>query len=379
MDTWDRLRVEFAEVRKQWVYLDHAAVAPLPRRCTDAIAGYCYELGSNGDAHYPDYAFGGLMRARQLGAELLHTDPGHVFIVRCTTQGLGLAASGLEADEGDNVVLVEGEFPANIRPWLAQRRRGVEVRFVKMAQGRVPLDALAAAVDDRTRAVSVSYVQFGTGFRIELAKVAELCRRHDALFVVDAIQGLGPFPVDVGRDGVDFLAADSHKWLLGPEGVGLGYASDRALERIHPAVEGWMGLANPFDFSDPEQPLAADAGRYHDGAFNFAGIFGMNGSLELFTERGVDAFTERLLMLTDHLCEGLKGRGFDILSPRDTEQEKSGIVITHRDDVDPAHVATRLKDEGFLVSVRAGGLRLSPHAYTTTDELDALVKALPAP
>ncbi len=277
----------------------------------------------------------------------------------------------------EDVVLVRDEFPANVRPWLPLRRQGVEVRFVAQSQGRVSLDALAAAVDSRTRVVSVSFVQFLSGFRIDVAAVADISHRRDALFVLDAIQGLGVMPLDAEGDGVDFLAADAHKWLLGPEGAGLGWASKRALERIQPALEGWYSVEKPFNFFDLDQPLKATSARYEEGAYNLAGIHGMVGSLELLLSYGVAAIQARILELTDHLAQGLTAAGWEVASPRETEAEKSGIVLARKDGIDLRDLEKRLGEQGVAVSLRGGALRVSPHAYNTVEELERLLELLP--
>ena len=376
MDVLENLRDQF-EVTAHHAYLNHAAVSPLPRRCRELMVGYLDELGRHGAAHYPDPIAGPLARVRRLGARLLGgADPDNVFVVRSTTQGISLAATGLPVGEGDNVVLVEREFPANLRPWLPLRRRGVDVRLVPQRQGRVVMEDLAAAVDDRTAAVSVSFVQFLSGFRLDPAPVAELCRRHDALFVMDAIQGLGAFPLDVRAAGVDLLSADSHKWMLGPEGVGLGYASPRALERIQPAVEGWLSVERPFDFFDLEQPLKPGGARFEEGAYNVAGISGFRGCLELILEAGIERISSRILELTDLLAEGLKSRGWSVLSPREVPEERSGIVLTTRDGVDFEALPQRLDARGIVASARGGALRLSPHGYNTVDEIERVLAAL---
>jgi cysteine desulfurase/selenocysteine lyase len=375
MDVWQRFRSQFP-VTEELVYLNHAAVSPLPLRCRQEVERYLDELVRRGAASYPDWAFGAIDRLRQLGARLLNTRPEQIFVARCTTQGLGIAATGLPVREGDNVVLVEREFPANIRPWLPLRRRGVEVRMVPQRDGRVLLDDLARAVDRRTVAVSVSFVQFLSGFRIDVGAVAELCRRHGALCVVDGIQGLGVFSLDVERSGVDFLAADAHKWLLGPEGVGVGYASPRALERIEPVLEGWFAVENPFDFFDIEQPLKASAARYEEGAYNIAGIHGFAGSLELILEVGLEAMARRVLDLTDLLVEGLGSRGWTVLSPRRHEEERSGIVLATREGLEEERLRQALSKAGIVVSFRGGALRVSPHGYNTPEEIEALLDAI---
>lgn len=374
-DHWPTLRLQFP-VTDQVTYLNHAAVAPLPLRCADGMQGYLEEMTRYGAWHHMERVPALLRQGRELGARLLGTNPDQVFFVRSTSQGIAVAATGLPLKAGDNVVLVEREFPANLRPWMPLRRRGVELRVVPQQQGRVLLDDLAQAVDRRTAAVSLSFVQFLSGFRIQPAEVAEICRPHDALLVLDAIQGLGVFPLDVEAEGVDFLAADSHKWLLGPEGVGLGYASPRALERIQPRVEGWLSVERPFDFFDLEQPLKPTAARYEEGASNLAGVSGMVGSLELILDSGVAAMGQRVLQLTDRLAEGMAARGWEVLSPREREQEKSGIVLATHPARDMTRLDRHLSQLGIVVSVRGGALRVSPHAYNNSDDLERLLAEL---
>ena len=375
MDPWKSMRAQF-QLADGLTYLNHAAVSPLPTPCRVRMEAYVEEISRFGAARYPDLPFGVLRRARDLGARLLGARTDQVFIVRSTTQGLSVAATGIPFAEGDNLVLVEGEFPANIQPWLPLRKRGVEVRLVPQKGGRVLLDDLARSVDARTKALSISFVQYSTGFRVDLGAVAELCRKHDTLFVVDAIQGLGVLPLDVRTMGVDFLSADSHKWMLGPEGVGLGYASDRALDRIDQAVHGWFSVRKPFDFEDMDQPLKDSAARYEEGAYNFVGISGMVGSLDLLTAIGTQSLEQRLIELTDELAEGLQSIGWTVLSPREVDSEKSGILQATRDNLDVATLERTLADRGVFVSVRGGALRVAPHGYNTSEDLQRLLEAL---
>ena len=375
MDTWQALRLQFP-VTEKVTYLNHAAVSPLPLRCKDRMQEYIEEVTRFGCHNHPTRVPAILRLTRALGGRLLGTAPDRIFFVRSTTQGIALAATGLPFAEGDNVVLARKEFPANLRPWLPLRRRGVEVRMVEPRQGRVLLDDVAAAVDHRTVAVSLSYVQFLSGFRLAPGDVAQICRRHDALLVVDGIQGVGAFPLNVEAEGIDLLSADSHKWMLGPEGVGLGYASPRALERIQPAVEGWLSVERPFDFFDLEQPLKATAARFEEGAYNLAGINGLAGCLELLLEVGTEAMAARILDLTDHLVERLRSRGWSVLSPRETVAEKSGIVLAEKHGVDTDALAARLHAAGVVVSIRAGALRVSPHGYNNREDLERLLEHL---
>jgi cysteine desulfurase/selenocysteine lyase len=375
MTDWQALRRQFP-VTEHHIYMNHAAVAPLPQACVDGMQAYLQELAAHGAARYPAPIANVLTDVRSLGARLLGTSPSHVFVVRSTTQGLGLCVTGLPWTPGDNVVLADKEFPANVRPWMPLARRGVQVRRVPQRDGRIDLQDLRQRVDGRTRVVSLSFVQFLSGFRLDLEGVASLCRQHDALFVVDGIQGVGAFPIEVERQGVDFLSADGHKWMLGPEGVGIGYASPRALERMVPAVEGWLSVERPFDFFDLDQPLKTTAARFEEGAHNVAGLYGFVESLRLLETYGTDAVAQRILELTDVLADGLRARGWDVLSPRDCVGEKSGIVLCARDGVAPDRLERRLAEADVVASIRGGALRLSPHAYNTPDEIAQVLDVL---
>ncbi len=375
MTDWQALRRQFP-VTEHHIYMNHAAVAPLPQACVDGMQTYLRELASHGAARYPAPIANVLTDVRSLGARLLGTSPAQVFVVRSTTQGLGLCVTGLPWKPGDNVVLADKEFPANVRPWMPLARRGVEIRRVPQRDGRIDLQDLRERVDGRTRVVSLSFVQFLSGFRLDLEAVASLCKQHDALFVVDGIQGVGVFPIEVDKQGVDFLSADGHKWMLGPEGVGIGYASARALERMVPAVEGWLSVERPFDFFDLDQPLKKTAARFEEGAHNVAGLYGFVESLRLLETYGTDAVAQRILELTDLLADGLRARGWDVLSPRDRPGEKSGIVLCARDGVTPDRLERRLAEAAVVASIRGGALRLSPHAYNTPDEISQVLDVL---
>ncbi|HUU02031.1 MAG TPA: aminotransferase class V-fold PLP-dependent enzyme [Myxococcota bacterium] len=375
MEWWQAFRSQFP-ISEEFIYLNHAAVSPLPRRCREEMESYLDELTRYGAARYPDVVWNSLTETRVISARLLGARPDQIFFVRSTSQGLGIAATGIPFSAGDNLVLVEHEFPANLRPWLPLRKRGVDVRLVPQKQGRVLIDDLAAAVDGKTRAVSVSFVQFLSGFRIELGAVAELCHRVDALCVVDAIQGLGAFPVDAQACGIDFLSADSHKWMLGPEGAGVGFISDRALERIEPALEGWLAVERPFDFFDLDQPLKSWAARFEEGAYNNAGLRGMKGSLQVIEEAGPERISRRIIDLTDYLADGLVAREWRVISPRKTDGEKSGILLVERDGIDADAMERKLKEEKIVLSVRDGRLRIAPHGYNTVEELDRLLGVL---
>src|SRR5215471_17087603 len=243
---WTELRRE-CPVTTRWAYFDHAAVAPLTERARRTLTEWAADLAENGEVNDPARVRR-IEEVRRLAAQLLNADPLDIAFVKNTSEGVGIVAEGLPWQAGDNVVTAEEEYPANLYPWMNLADRGVELRLVPSRNGRILLDDLRAALDDRTRLVSLSFVEYASGFRNDLDAVGQLCRENGVLFFVDAIQGLGVLPLDVRRTPIDFLAADGHKWLLGPEGAGLFWIRRDLVERLHPVGVGWNSVVNPWDF-----------------------------------------------------------------------------------------------------------------------------------
>src|SRR5262245_4844823 len=276
---WTAFR-ELFPVTRQWAYFDHAAVAPLSAPALDALAQWAEDVTQNGVVSAPRW-LGRIEQVRQRFAGLLHADPADVAFLKNTSEGIGIVAEGLPWRAGDNVVTAADEYPANVYPWLNLAGRGVEVRRVPSRAGRVELADLEAALDGRTRLVSLSYVEFATGFRNDLAAVGELCRRRGVHFFVDAIQGLGVLPLDVRATPLDFLAADGHKWLLGPEGAGILYVRRELDDLLHPVGVGWNSVLGATDFSRIDFRLKPHAGRWESGSLNVGGISALGASLPL--------------------------------------------------------------------------------------------------
>jgi selenocysteine lyase/cysteine desulfurase len=371
---WTAFRSLFP-VTRSWAFLGHAAVAPLPRPAADAIREWADDAAANGVATEARW-LARVEEVRRAFGALLGCDPLDVAFVKNTSEGVCFVAEGLGWRSGDNVVTAEEEYPANVYPWMNLAGKGVELRRVPSRQGRVELADLGDAMDARTRLVSLSFVEFASGFRNDLAAVAELCRRREALFFVDAIQGLGALPLDVQALGIDFLAADGHKWLLGPEGAGVFYARRDRVELLHPISVGWHSVVGAWDFSTIDFRLKPHAGRWESGTFNIAGIVGLGASLDLLQQAGVTAVGERILELTDRLCERAPRAGWAVYSSRHGD-ERSGIVsLRPPEGRSPRDAAKWLRGQGVIVNHRAGRLRVSPHAYNTADEIDRLVELL---
>ncbi|MBW3597475.1 MAG: aminotransferase class V-fold PLP-dependent enzyme, partial [Planctomycetes bacterium] len=320
-------RSEMPVVRR-WTYFDHAAVAPIPAPAAEAIAAWSREAAEDGDTVWPRWA-ARVEEVRKAAAAMIAAAPEEIALIANTTAGVNFVAEGFPWEPGDNVVTLANEFPTNQYPWMNLAARGVETRRVEAPEGVVDLDRVAEACDERTRIVSLSWVGFASGWRIDVREAARMIHDRGALFFLDAIQGLGVFPLDVRRDGVDFIAADGHKWLLGPEGAGVFFVRREHLERLRPMNVGWHSVRHWTDYSHIELSLRPEAARYEGGSQNMVGVAGLGASLDLLTKAGVgpDAspVAERVLAVTDHACRRLEEAGAVIVSRRDPDHA-SGIV-----------------------------------------------------
>jgi len=370
---WTTFREQYFPITKHWVFLDHAAVAPLSLPAAEALRQYAEDLCQHGDAHEDDWDKR-IQQVRVLAAALLHADPSEIAFVKNTSEAINFVAQGLDWRPGDNVLVAREEYPSNIYPWLNLHRYGVEVRLIPTRDARIWLDDIRAQIDQRTRLVSLSYVEFSSGFRNDLDAVGELCRQRGILFFVDAIQGLGVLPLDVRRMPVDFCAADGHKWLLGPEGAGLFYVRACHLERLYPIEVGWRSVLRDTEFSVIDFRLKPHAGRFECGSYNVGGLTALGASIELIVRIGVENISARVLELTDLLCERLTTHGWPVYSSR-LERDKSGIVAVEC-PADPRQAVRHCRQHGIILNQRAGRLRISPHFYNTVEELEHTVAVL---
>jgi selenocysteine lyase/cysteine desulfurase len=371
---WSELRREFP-VTTRWAYFDHAAVAPMTERARRTLVEWAGDIAENGEVHDPARVRR-IEEVRRMAAQFLNADPLDVAFIKNTSEGIGIVAEGLRWRSGDNVITAEDEYPANLYPWMNLAERGVELRRVPSRDGRVFLDDLRSAMDERTRLVSLSFVEYASGFRNDLLAVGQMCSEKGVLFFVDAIQGLGAFPLDVRQTPIDFLAADGHKWMLGPEGAGLFWIRRDLVDQLHPVGIGWNSMVDSRNFGHVAFRLKPNAGRWESGSLNVGGILALGSSLELLLAAGIDAVSERVLYLTDYLCERSRQIGLTVYSSR-RPGEASGIVSL----VVPGDVRAlvrQCRDAGIVVNQRAGRLRVSPHAYNSTEELNRLLALLGA-
>ncbi len=373
MTDWAKWREQFP-VTEKYIYLNHAGVAPLPLCVHQAMTHFLGDATNNGavnSKHWEATA----ERCRANAAKLINSDVNEIAFMKNTSQGIIIAANGIDWCEGDNVVTTAVEFPANVYPWWSLKRLGVETRMVPERNRRIHVEDIETAIDERTRCVTISHVEFASGFRNDLAAIGDLCGKKGLWFVVDAIQSVGAIEVDVKACKIDILAADGHKWLLAPEGAAIFYCAKEKLDALINTNVGWAGVVNPRDFLNYDFTPQPAATRFEEGSYNSVGLYGLGAAIELLLEVGMPNIEQRILDLTDRLIEGLRSKNYRLLTPTG-ESDRSGIVVFESDRYTSAELVERLRGENVIGAERAG-VRLSPHFYNSEAEIDHVLGLLP--
>ena len=361
-------------VRRNFVYLNHAAVSPLPRRVADAMAAHVAQVRDRGAADWRSW-FGMVERTREKAARLVGATTAEIAFVPNTSWGINLVALGFPWKEGDNCVTDDLEFPSNAYPWRSLADRGVDCRIARGRGGRIGLDDLAALVDAHTRVVAVSWVTFHSGFVFPLAEIGAFCRERGILLVVDGIQGLGALPIDVREAKIDVLCADAHKWLYGAEGGGILYVAEGAREKVPARAWGWWNLKTEGDYLDYRGAFYSSARRYEPGTLPTANLAALGAALDLLADMGPAAIRARILENVGVLRRGLAERGWRIATP---EPLASGILAAVPPSGDVRAGAKALEERGVIVSPRERALRFAPHAGNDTAEIARALEVIDA-
>lgn len=362
-------RSEFP-VTEKLIYLNHAAVAPLSRRAAEAMKALADDSWQNGSLNYDQWleTYDGVRRA---AARMVNGTPEEIALMKNTSEGIAVVALGLDWKPGDTIVAFREEFPSNQFPWRKLEARGVKIRWLSVTDPLHKVDEAARGA----RLLAISFVQFLTGYRADLAAIGKICRDRRAIFFVDAIQGLGAFLLNVRAMQIDALAADGHKWLCGPEGCAVLYISRELQDRVEPVEFGWMNVASASDYGSREMGLRADAARYECGTLNTIGCYGLRAAIELALEVGVERIGAAVQALGDRLDACVRARGYETASER-TPSTGAGIVSFRKPGSNADAVVSRLKDRGVMAASRAGWVRMSPHYYLTPEEIDRALGGL---
>jgi selenocysteine lyase/cysteine desulfurase len=356
-------------------YMNHAAAGPVSLRVIEAVDRFLIDRANRGSEAAPDSKELS-ERTRSKVADFIGARSDEIAFMKATPDGLNAVANGLTWTPGDNVVTADIEFPANVYPWMNLRDFGVELRFVKSVNGCIDPKSILDAIDQRTRVVALSWVEFHGGYRNDLERIGAECRRRGVLLAVDAIQGLGVLRCDVVRMNVDFLCSASQKWMLAPHGVAPFYVRRDAMDRLRVAFVGLTGVDQGPSYLEYDLKLKDSATRFEPGYINQVGIAGLEAAVDLFNEVGMDRVESHALALTGRLSEGLRVRGYEIYGP-DRDAERSAVVSFRHPVVPAVDLVSRLRECDVVVAEREGHVRVSPHFYNTDEEIDRLLDCLP--
>ncbi len=376
--TDDDLRQREFPVCAQRAFLAHAAVCPLPRRVADAVATYAQQAAVD-DQELP-VLHSLVRRTRERAAQLVGGSAEEIALVGPTSIGLSTVAAGFPFQPGDNVVFYFDDYPSNVYPWMALAAQGVEARALTPAGlGRIEISDVLARLDGRTRLVALASCHFITGWRIDLEGISEELRRRGIAFCVDGIQTLGAFPTSSAH--ADFMAADSHKWLLGPCGAGFLHVGQEWLDRLQPRTFGWHNVRCPDFVARETLAFRTGASRYEAGSHSMLGLCGLDAALGLILEVGVEAISAELLRKRALLVEGCLARGWNVVGADAPPQHQSGMVSITRTETDLPALHQRLAAAGVVCSLRtdrAGNryLRFSPHFYNPDADLHRALELL---
>ena len=368
-DLWLRYADQFP-VRQRLVYLNHAAVSPLCRPAAEAMRWLAADSMEYGSLHYGQWieTYEGL---RAAAARLIGALRSEIALEKNTSEGIATIAMGVDWRPGDKIVAFREEFPANYYPWKRLEETGVSVEWLSYLD---PLDRIDQACRG-ARLLAISFVQYLSGHRLDLEAIGEICHRHRCAYLVDAIQGLGAFPVDVRRAHIDALAADGHKWMLGPEGCGILFVSQEFQESVQAVEFGWTNVAHYADYASRDMTLRPDAGRYECGTLNTIGCYGLRASIELLLEVGVETVALAVQRLGDLVAEGVQAKGYEVLGSR-SPANGAGIVSFRKEGVEAANIVRHLNAAGITAAARQGWVRVSPHFYISPDDIQRLLEVL---
>ncbi len=373
----EELRQHEFPVTKNKIFLAHAGVCALPRRIAQAMSD-CASEGTLGDQE--TFVMRRLDATRKAGAKLLNCQPDEVALVGPTSLGLSLVAAGLDFRRGDNVLIYHDDYPSNVYPWMALAAKGVQVRLLNTrGLGNIRTVDVMGQVDENTRLVALASCHFVSGQRLEHNAIGKFLRERGILFCLDAIQTLGAFPTTV--EHVDFLAADAHKWLLGPCGAGVLYVKRDLQEKLNPPVYGWHNVRNPNFVAQDKIEYRSGAAKFEAGTHNLIGMVGLLAAMELALEIGVDNIAAELARKRTWFASALQAKGFSVLNPEPKPEQVGGITSIFNAGKDLAPLNQKLADAGVVASLRTDRkgqnyIRFSPHFYNTDAELQRVLELL---
>ena len=358
-------------------YLNHAAVSPWPRRTANAVQAFAKENMNFGAAHYLQWLKVEKTLRQQLQTLINAPATSDIALQKNTSEGLSVIAYGLQWQSGDHIIITKQEFPSNRIVWESLASKGVELSLVDIDCDN-PEQAIIDATSNRTRLISISSVQYGTGLRLNLEVIGQHCQQNSILYCIDAIQSIGAIPIDVQQCHADFVVADAHKWMLGPEGVALFYIAEKARDQLSLNQYGWHMVEHSGQFDRQEWEIAKSARRFECGSPNMTGIHALSASLSLLLEIGINNVEQLINTKINFIINALLKRDeIRLLSPTKKAQQ-SGIVTFQHRHIPSQQLYQSLMDQGVICANRGGGVRFSPHFYTPEPVLEKALALIPS-
>jgi cysteine desulfurase / selenocysteine lyase len=362
-------------LRDDIIYLNHAAVSPWPLRTADAVYEFAQQNLTQGSLFYPQWLETESMLREQMRQLINAPSTTDIALVKNTSEALSIVAYGLEWQHGENIVSSDQEFPSNRIVWESLATKGVELRQADLSAAETPEDSLFALVDTNTRLIAISSVQYASGLRMDLERIGAFCRERGILFCVDAIQSLGVLPFDVMACHADFVAADGHKWMLGPEGLGVFYCRAEMRDRLELNQYGWHMVEALGDFDQQSWQPAASARRFECGSPNMLGVHALSASLSLLLETGMAVVSDQILDNSRYLMEALGQLGYLLTTPLN-QTRHAGIVSFSHPQEESTDLFDYLRENGVFCALRNGNIRFSPHFYTPRQQLERSLELL---
>ena len=363
-------------VSNNLIYLNHAAVAPWPKRTSESVKGFAEQNTHYGSRFYLDWLKKENQIRRQLKTLLNAPSVDDIALVKNTSEAISFVAYGLNWNHGDNIVSSNEEFPSNRIPWESLSDQGVEFRQANLLSGDSAEDALFSLVDSNTRMISISSIQFASGLRMNLEKIGNFCKQRNILFCIDAIQSLGAVEFDVQTYHADFVMADGHKWMFGPEGLGVFYTNPESRSKLKLTQYGWHMMADTHDYENKPWQIHPTAKRFECGSPNMLGIHAWSASLSLLLEIGMNNIETKVLNNAEYLMNKISSNNQLILLTDQKTSLKSGIVLFKHKNVENDRLYKHLQDKGVVCALRGGGIRFSPHFYHSRGELDQAIEII---
>ena len=369
----EKARSYFPHLKNGIIYFNHASTAPINTGAKKRIDEFVKERSEFANDDY--WAFKAVAdETKTMIGEMINCSEERIAFLDNTTNGIIWLAQGIDWNAGDRIILNDVEFPANVYPFLQLREKGVEIDFIKSTNGIVTAEEIIDAIQPRIKLISVSFIQFLSGYRVDLEKIGKVCKEKGIIFSVDAIQGLGAVRLDVGKYNIDFLASGTQKWLLGLQGLAFFYVRKELQDKLKSAPIGWLAVKDAWNLLDFNLTTKETAERFQPGTLNNLGIYAFNSSMKLFKEFGFDEIEEQVLSNSEYFIQELAKIGYE--SPLLSIQKEylSGIVSFRSDNAQK--IFDHLNQKKIVCSLREGYIRFAPHFYNTKQEIDLVVDTL---